>query len=40
VSRCLSRLKKTGLIDVDNRKLHILDHIGLQQVIGATQNHD
>lgn len=40
VSRCLSRLKKTRLIDVDNRKLYILDPAGLQQVIGAAQNHD
>lgn len=40
VSRCLSRLKKSGLIEVDNRLLHIIDHAALQQVIGATQNHD
>ncbi len=40
VSRCLSRLKKAGLIEVNNRQLRILDHAGLEQVIGAGQNHD
>lgn len=40
VSRCLSRFKKAGLIEVDNRHLHIRDEAGLQQVIGAAQNHD
>ena len=40
VSRCLSRLKRAGLIEVNNRQLHILDHAGLEQVIGAGQNHD
>ena len=40
VSRCLSRFKKAGLIDVDNRHLRILDHAALQQVIGAAQSHD
>lgn len=40
VSRCLSRFRKAALIEVDNRKLRILDHAGLQQVIGAVQNQD
>jgi CRP/FNR family transcriptional regulator, anaerobic regulatory protein len=40
VSRCLSRFKRAGLIEVDNRRLHILDHAGLQQVIGAVQSND
>lgn len=40
ISRCLTRFKKEGLIEVDYRRLHILDHAGLQQVIGAEQNHD
>ena len=40
VSRCLSRFKKAALIDVDNRRLHIRDRAGLQQVIGAAQNRD
>jgi len=37
VSRCLSRFRKAGLIEVDNRRLHILDAEALQQVIGAAQ---
>ncbi len=37
VSRCFSRLKAAGLIEIDNRHVHILQHEGLRRVIGARQ---
>ncbi len=37
VSRCLTRLKKAGLIRADIRQIQITDHHGLRKVIGARE---
>jgi CRP/FNR family transcriptional regulator len=40
VSRCLSRFKRAGLIEVDNRRMEIINFDALQSVIGSAERID
>ena len=40
VSRCFSRLKNAGVIEVDNRRIRILDSVALRNVVGSKERTD
>jgi CRP/FNR family transcriptional regulator len=40
VSRCFSRLKNAGVLDVDNRRIRILDIKALQGAVGGRERLD